>query len=143
MIPENIRIPGVSVVKKPGSHDDDRRTIVVITNSEPDDISVGQTKALVLKKDAWLGGEKGHFHTYPEMYTALNGSLAFYLQHTEHPELRQLIALETGERLTIPPHVAHKVFALRGTIFVGITAQPYIGPEQDIPYPVETSTKDA
>lgn len=141
-IPERILIPGVVVVKKPGSNSDQRRDLIVIANSDDDDVPGGQIKALHMISEAWLGGKDGHYHSYPEMYGSVNGPVDFYLQSVADPALKQMITIEAGERLTIPAGVAHKVFAHAGTTFVGVTAVPYSGPQQDVPFEVETTKED-
>jgi mannose-6-phosphate isomerase-like protein (cupin superfamily) len=127
----------VEVVIPADSHSDDRRDIFVVMNSNAGEFPPGQVKILKMKKSAWLGGQEGHFHEmYPEMYMVIAGVAEFFLQDTASPGIRDHITLEPGERLTIGPGIAHKVFAREGMVMIGLTAFPYRGADQDIPYKV-------
>jgi len=137
-------IPGVKVEINPANHSDERRNIIVVSNSSTNDIPVGQVKVLVInqKGGAWLGGERGHYHEYAETYTVAKGAVTFYLQYVDQPEMRQVVEVHEGERLTIPQRVAHKVWAQENAIFVGITEQPYLGSDQDISFEVQATDAD-
>ena len=120
-------------------HDDPRRTIFPVFNSEDGEFVPGQVKVLVVKEDCWLGGQAGHYHEYGEAYlNAGGGQTTFYLQNIDDPQERQEVVLRCGEKLIIPAHVAHKVEAKKGAILIGLTAEPYRGSGQDIPFAVQT-----
>lgn len=132
-------IPGVVVTIPPDGHDDERRTIMPVINIktlEEWDFYPAQVKFMRMKKNCWLGGEKGHWHVYPEMYMAFGEKIVFHLQNIDNPEQMMTVRLDPGQRLTIPPRIAHKVFALEGSILVGLTKEPYLNNSQDVSFTV-------
>lgn len=134
-------INGVVVRTNSANHSDDRRDIIVVNNSSPDDIPTGQVKILKVHQEggAWLGGSEGHYHEYMETYDVVGLEVVtFYLQSVKTGE-KQTVELKQGQQLLIPAKVAHKVFAPCGAVLIGITEKPYISPKQDIPYAVEVS----
>lgn len=134
-------IPGVKVVIPKGGHSDSRRDIHVVMNSQLDEFQPGQIKVIVVKQDAWLGGQWGHYHIYPETYMVIgDGKAVFHLQHSENQSLKQKVELTNGLRLTIPSRVAHKACVSQGTILIGLTKWAYHGPDQDKPFSVEDIT---
>jgi hypothetical protein len=64
------------------------------------------------------------------------------LENVDNPNQREVADVLPGQRIMIPRRIAHKVFAEKGTILVGITEQPYSGPQQDIPYKVTTTIQE-
>jgi len=105
-------------------HVDDRRALLTIFNGG--DFLSRQVKLLDVFMDAQLGGKKGHWHDYREMYFVQRGSALWVLEDTETRERRK-IQMSAGDRLIIPARVAHIVQLINaGSLMIGCTEQPYV-----------------
>ena len=121
-------IEGVIFEERGIDHQDDRRTLLTAFNGDLGDFVASQVKFAVInkKQDVFLGG---HYHEdYRELFYMLKGNATFYLEdiQTKQKEKYNLIK---GNRLLIPPKVAHKVQVVKESILVGCTEKPYISPE--------------
>ncbi len=110
-------------------HEDARRALSVVYNNDLGDFRAAQSKIAVLKQDSTLAG---HFHNYRELFYLLDGSGIFTLKDVDIPtEDARTYALRPGERLLIPPHIAHDAFLTKGSVLIGYTEVPYSSPEQN------------
>ena len=114
------------------SHKDDRRTILTAFNGDLGDFVAKQVKILQIHSESILGE---HYHSnYRELYYMLEGEVEFTLEDI-HTKEREIYTLKTGERLLVPPNVAHRVLAKPSAVMVGCTEKPYISAEiNDCPY---------
>ena len=130
------RLGGLAAVvyDHPGiDHEDHRRKLFTAFNG---DFKSEQSKFIAMKKDEWLGGQNGHYHNYSELYFMLKGECTFTLEDISTKKQR-IVEMKEGDRLIIPPKIAHKVFARDGSILVGNTEKKYVSAaENDHPYTV-------
>jgi len=111
-------IKGVIYETSGDMHEDERRAILSVFNSDLGDFKTFQVKVIKLKKDAILGN---HYHKdYRELYYILEGESKFILEDVNTKE-KQTFNLKKGHRILIPKKVAHKLFVKSNTIFIGCT----------------------
>tara|TARA_Y100000310_G_scaffold261418_1_gene270742 strand:- start:750 stop:1139 length:390 start_codon:yes stop_codon:yes gene_type:complete len=129
-----MEIPGVLILDREG-HEDDRRALMISHNGDfPDFGSAAQVKILHTKKDCQLAG---HYHNYGEIFLIALGSASFSLKDLDSNKTGKVV-LRIGQRIYIPPRVAHKVTVPENSILVGSTEEQYVSPEyNDQPYDLE------
>jgi hypothetical protein len=113
-------------------HSDSRRDLLAPFNSDLNDFSPMQVKALRINQDCILGG---HYHKYNEMYGAF-GEILFLLEDI-HTKVREAYILGEKSRLLIPSEVAHIAFAKKKSILIGITDEAYTQDRADISYDID------
>jgi len=114
------------------SHKDDRRDLVEITNSDVD-FPIVQVKYMDMKQDSLLGSHY-HHENYFEIYTAPSGNVVFLVEDMKTLD-NELIELEPGFRLIIPPLVPHAAVARKDSFLIGMTSQKYVSEEvNSVPY---------
>jgi len=120
-------ILGVLYESRGVDHEDNRRALLTAFNGDLGSFVATQVKFAVMKQDAVLGG---HYHTYDELFYLLEGQGTFSLRDTRSEVSGQNVEyqLVKGDRLFIPPYVAHKALVKAGSILVGCTAEPYVSP---------------
>ena len=120
------RVTGVIHESCRDRHEDERRLLTSIFNG---DFTAQQVKILEVKRDSVLGE---HYHLYQEMFYLLRGrTVTVELQDIESKRSTTLI-LAAGERLVIPPKVAHTFHVTADVVLIACTDQKYTG--HDHPY---------
>ncbi len=94
------------------SHTNEDRTIITLIN-EKQSFSPEQIRVVLLKKSSELGN---HWREYPEVYGAI-GKVVFSLEDIDTKATKEH-TLMTGDRIFIPPRVALKIKAEKGTVIV-------------------------
>ena len=105
-------------------HEDDRRALITAFNNDLGDFRAAQVKIAKLKTDSNLAG---HYHNYRELFYLLEGTAVFKLQDIQTEEIK-VCPLIAGDRLLIPPRIAHDAFLTKGSILIGCTESPYVSP---------------
>ncbi len=111
-----------------------QRTLYGVFNG---DIDLGgykaeQIKLLDIHQDDFLG-KAGHYHTYPELYYVVRGEVTFDLWDRDSGEKMRVIMC-VGDLLLVPAGIAHRAYAMAGTVLFGSSAAPYtFDPPSDIP----------
>ena len=124
---------GVKFEKIKPAHEDERRALTAIFNGDLG-FDVKQIKYIKVKEDSLLGD---HYHPYKEFFYVLQGHSEVTLLDIETKE-RKVYILKEGNRLIIPPRIAHKAFIKKGTIMIEGTEIKYVHPLiNDIPWEVK------
>jgi len=122
-------MPIEGVVFEPGGADvnkDDRRVLISSYNSDVNGgFSFGATKAIVMERDAELGGDRGHYHLRGrELWGFARGGGIVLFEDVKTGE-RVAYKLSEGDRIIIPTQVAHRFWLRAETILEGGTEEPY------------------
>lgn len=92
--------------------------------------SAKQLKMLYVLQNDFLG-RQGHFHHHPELYYVHVGEVIFDLWDRQSTKTR--IVLFPGDTLRVPAYVAHRAYAIAGTMMLGSSGEPYTkNPPSDI-----------
>ncbi len=120
-------IPGVVLEPIPGTHDDERRTLVPVFNMDLTGFKgAEQLKLALIKKDSILGQ---HYHHYAELFTVYGGKAVFCLKSGDGQT--EEYTLTPGHRLLIPAGVRHEARIDGGTLLIGLTEETYVSPEHN------------
>jgi len=107
-------------------HRDERRALFTAFNGDLDGFKAAQVKFIKMYKDAVLGE---HYHEdYRELFYMLKGRAEVILEDIETKE-RKTYILKQGDRLLVPPQVAHRFLIIKDSLLVGCTEKPYQSPE--------------
>lgn len=87
------------------------RTIVNLLGDDSEGYNFERTRVTRFERNAELGN---HWREYPEIYGVI-GKATFTLEDIGTKE-REVCSLETGDRIFIPPKVALKIQAKKGTV---------------------------
>jgi len=114
------------------AHADKRRVVY-----DPEIISINPTGVwiphnVIVMEDGTLELGK-HFHPYREMFFTPTGGFDFRLVDVDAPENKRSIQLDAGSRIVIPPRIAHKWVAKKGSVIIGFGDVPF-DPSLMMPY---------
>ena len=116
-------------------NEDARRSITTVMNGDLENFVGRQVKVLSMKQTGFLGGPNGHFHDdYAELWYVLNGRAIFEFDDKDGTETYKFDMI-CGNRVYIPPQVAHRVLAYDGCNLLGVTEKVYVnGALNDQPF---------
>ena len=106
-------------------HEDARRTITTVLNGDLGDFVGRQVKVLEMKQTGLLGGPNGHFHSdYAELWYVLRGRAIFEFDDLDETDTYKFDMIK-GDRVLVPPRVAHRVLAYENCTLIGVTERIY------------------
>jgi len=106
-------------------HEDARRTITTVLNGDLGDFVGRQVKVLEMKQTGLLGGPNGHFHLdYDELWYVLEGRAIFEFDDLDETDTYKFDMIK-GDRVLVPPRVAHRVLAYENCTLIGVTERIY------------------
>lgn len=106
-------------------HEDARRTITTVLNGDLGDFVGKQVKVLEMKQTGFLGGPNGHFHSdYAELWYVFRGRAIFEFDDLDETDTYKFDMIK-GDRVLVPPRVAHRVLAYENCTLIGVTERIY------------------
>lgn len=99
-------------------HRNGDRTISALLGGDLPGFCVKQVRVVSLERDALLGN---HWREYGEVYGVV-GTAQVVLEDIDSKE-RSAYSLSTGDRLFIPPRIALRIKADRGTVIVACSSE--------------------